>query len=72
LTAIKIVVVTKGHPLEVQEAYAAGARILGKLPEDWQRLIAKLSGVGWHDRARAEQESSQVCQYFDTLHSLIV
>ncbi|OGO30458.1 MAG: YggS family pyridoxal phosphate enzyme [Chloroflexi bacterium RBG_16_54_18] len=73
--AIKIVVVTKGHPLEVvQEAFVAGARLFGEnyVEEGVAKIESlKLSGVEWHMIGHVQsRKARQVCQYFDTLHSL--
>jgi len=73
--AIKVVVVTKGHPPEtIQEAFSAGARIFGEnyVEEGVAKLQAlELTGVDWHMIGHVQsRKARQVCQYFDTLHSL--
>ena len=73
--AIKVVVVTKGHPPEaVQEAFAAGARIFGEnyVEEGVVKIQAlQLTGVDWHMLGHVQsRKARQVCQYYDTLHSL--
>lgn len=73
--AIKVVVVTKGQPPEtVQEAFAAGARIFGEnyVEEGVAKIHAlQMTGVEWHMIGHVQsRKARQVCQYFDTLHSL--
>jgi len=72
---IKVVVVTKGHPPEaVQEAFEAGARIFGEnyIEEGVAKLQSlQLPGVDWHMIGHVQsRKARQVCQYFDSLHSL--
>ena len=73
--AIKIVVVTKGHPLEViREAFASGIRIFGEnyVDEGVAKLQAlQLPGVEWHMIGHVQSRKARtVCKFFDSLHSL--
>lgn len=72
---MRLVVVTKGHPLEVAEAAAAaGARILGEnYAEEAEPKIAALAGadVEWHMIGHVQsRKAGLVVANFDMVHSL--
>jgi pyridoxal phosphate enzyme (YggS family) len=73
---VRLVVVTKGHPVEmVEAAVAAGARLLG---ENYaEEGIAKMQAVGstggveWHMIGHVQSRKAQiVCQHYQWVHSL--
>jgi hypothetical protein len=73
---IRLVVVTKTHPVEiVRAAIEAGAKILGEnYAEEAANKIAvlgPLSGVEWHMIGHVQSRKAQlVAQHFDLIHSL--
>ena len=73
---VKLVVVTKTHPIEVVEAVAeAGGKYLGEnYAEEAALKIESLSSqysVQWHMIGHVQsRKASLVCDYFDYLHSL--
>ncbi len=73
---VKLVVVTKGHPLEIaKEVVAAGALDLGEnYPEKALTKIAGFSdetGVKWHMIGHVQSRKARlVCENFTLLHSL--
>lgn len=74
--SVRLVVVTKGHPLQaVQEVIQAGARWLGEnyVEEALPKIAAQegLTGVEWHMIGHVQSRKAQsVCQNFSMLHSL--
>lgn len=74
--AIKLVVVTKGHPLEsVQSAIEAGARFFGEnyAEEGAAKKLAcaGVAGLEWHMIGHIQSRKARlVAQHFDWLHSL--
>jgi pyridoxal phosphate enzyme (YggS family) len=79
--AIRLLVVTKGHPVEaVQQAVAAGIRLFGEnyveeAVEKMQTLagqgIASSSELEWHMIGHLQSRKvRQVCEHFTCLHSL--
>lgn len=73
--AIKIVVVSKGHPLEViQRAYEAGIRTFGEnyVEEGLGKLQAlHASQAEWHMIGHVQSRKARlVSEYFDWVHSL--
>jgi pyridoxal phosphate enzyme (YggS family) len=75
-SSVRLVVVTKGHPINaVQEAIAAGVRILGEnyAEEAIEKKIAlhDESDLEWHMIGHVQsRKASLICEYFDYLHSL--
>ena len=80
-TAIRLVVVTKGHPVEmVQQAVAAGIRLLGEnyvdeAVEKIQALadagITGASELEWHMIGHVQSRKARpVCEHFAYLHAL--
>jgi len=74
-SSIKLVVVTKGHPIEaVEEAISAGAKILGEnyVEEAITKVEAFPQWSGeWHMIGHIQsRKARQVCEYFDFVHSL--
>lgn len=74
-SSIKLVVVTKGHPIEaVAEAISAGASILGEnyVEEAILKIEAFPHWSGeWHMIGHIQsRKARQVCEYFDYVHSL--
>ena len=73
---VKLVVVTKTHPIEVVEAVAeAGGKYLGEnYAEEAALKIESLSSqysVQWHMIGHVQsRKANLVCDYFDYLHSL--
>jgi len=73
---VKLIVVTKGHPLEVvQEAIAAGARRFGEnYAEEGAAKIAALkrkSKLEWHMIGHVQSRKARlICERFNYLHSL--
>ena len=71
-----LVVVTKGHPLEVvQDALAAGARYLGEnYVEEALPKIASVENVGdlsWHMIGHVQsRKARRVCEYFDWVQTV--
>jgi pyridoxal phosphate enzyme (YggS family) len=75
-SAIKLVVVTKGHPvLAVKEALAAGVRVFGEnyVEEGITKMLAcpDQNGVEWHMIGHVQSRKAQpVCEYYAWVHSL--
>jgi len=73
---VRLVVVTKGHPLEaVEEAIAAGARIFGEnyAEEGAAKALAcqEQAGLEWHMIGHVQSRKARlVCETYDWLHSL--
>jgi len=80
-SAIRLLVVTKGHPIEVvQQAVAAGIRLLGENYVD--EAVAKIqalasagmtgeSGLEWHMIGHVQSRKARlVCEQFAYLHAL--
>ncbi len=73
---VKLVVVTKGQPVEViQEAIQAGARLFGEnYPEQAEEKILALKDadqIQWHMIGHLQSRKANiVCNHFDMLHSL--
>ena len=73
---IKLVVVTKGHPIQaVREALAAGVRVFGEnyVEEGITKMIAcsYQIGVEWHMIGHVQSRKAQaVCEHYSWLHSL--
>ena len=73
---VRLVVVTKTHPLEsIQAAVAAGARHLGenRVEEASQKIpeLTDLNDITWHMIGHIQsRKAAPVCQYFDWVHSL--
>jgi pyridoxal phosphate enzyme (YggS family) len=73
---IKLVVVTKGHSLDVMEAaIEAGAQRLGEnyVEEGLEKILSveDQKKVEWHMIGHIQsRKAAQVCQYFDYVHSL--
>lgn len=73
--SVRLVVVTKTHPLEsIQAAIAAGARDLG---ENYaEEAVAKMGGIGvgpakWHMIGHVQSRKADlVASHFDLMHSL--
>jgi PLP dependent protein len=74
--SIQLVVVTKGHPIDVvEEAIAAGAKILGEnyIEEGIAKKTAltQVEGIQWHMIGHVQSRKARpVCEHFDWLHSL--
>jgi pyridoxal phosphate enzyme (YggS family) len=79
--AIRLLVVTKGHPVEaVQQAVAAGIRLFGEnYVEEAIEKMQTLAGQGfassseleWHMIGHLQsRKARQVCEHFSCLHSL--
>jgi hypothetical protein len=73
--AVKLVVVTKGHPFEVvQQALAAGLRVFGEnYAEEGvaKKLACSTAGVEWHMIGHVQSRKARpVVEHFDWLHSL--
>lgn len=74
--SVKLVVVTKGHPLEsVRQALAAGIRVFGEnyAEEGAAKKLAcmDVAGVEWHMIGHVQSRKARlVCEHFDWLHSL--
>jgi hypothetical protein len=74
--AVRLVVVTKSHPLAaMQVAAAAGARDIGEnyVEEAVEKKLAlpDSPGVAWHMIGHVQSRKAQaVCEHFDYLHSL--
>jgi hypothetical protein len=74
--SVKLVVVTKGHPLEsVRQALSAGIRVFGEnyAEEGVAKKLAcaGVAGVEWHMIGHVQSRKARlVCQHFDWLHSL--
>jgi len=72
--SVRLVVVTKGHPLEsIQEVIEAGALRLGEnyVEEGVQKIVACAANVEWHMIGHVQsRKAREVCEYFHTLHSL--
>ena len=73
---IKLVVVTKGHPVQsVHLALEAGIRVFGENYAE-EGVAKKLAGIGtpgieWHMIGHVQsRKAGQVCQHFDWVHSL--
>ncbi len=75
-SSIRLVVVSKGQPLErVRAVIRAGARDLGEnYVEDAEERIRALqseAGITWHMIGHVQsRKSRQVCTYFDWVHSV--
>lgn len=73
---IKLVVVTKGHSLDVVEAaIEAGAQRLGEnyVEEGLAKILSLVDQkkVEWHMIGHIQsRKATQICQYFDYIHSL--
>ncbi len=73
---VRLVVVTKGHPIEaVQEAIAAGAELLGENYVDEgvgkRQACGDAARVQWHMIGHVQSRKARpVCEHFDWLHSL--
>jgi len=73
---VKLVVVTKGHPLEVaQAAVEAGVRRLGEnYPEEGVQKALALSAhpdIEWHMIGHVQSRKARlVCQHYDYVHSV--
>ena len=73
---IKLVVVTKGHPIQaVREALAAGVRVFGEnyVEEGITKMIAcsYQIGVEWHMIGHVQSRKAQpVCEHYSWVHSL--
>lgn len=73
---VRLVVVTKGHPVDaIQAVIAAGAQMLGENYVDAAApKIDKLKpfyGVEWHMIGHIQSRKARtVCEYFDYVHSL--
>jgi len=73
---VRLVVVTKGHPIEaVQEVIAAGAELLGEnYVEEGirkQQACGVTAPVHWHMIGHVQSRKARlVCEHFDWLHSL--
>lgn len=73
---VKLVVVTKGHPVEaVQEAAEAGVSVFGEnYAEEGSEKVAALRekpGLEWHMIGHIQSRKARlVCAYFDWVHSL--
>jgi len=73
---VRLVVVTKGHPIQaVQEVIAAGARLLGEnYVEEGvgkQQACGGAALVQWHMIGHVQSRKARpVCEHFDWLHSL--
>ena len=74
--SVKLVVVTKGHPVDsIQQALDAGIRIFGEnYTEEGvakKLALADKAGVEWHMIGHVQSRKARlVCQHFDWLHSL--
>jgi pyridoxal phosphate enzyme (YggS family) len=74
--SIKLVVVTKGHPIQaVKEALAVGVRIFGEnyVEEGISKMIAcsDQTGVEWHMIGHVQSRKAQpVCEHYSWVHSL--
>ena len=73
---IKLVTVTKGHPLEsVLAVIGAGAQHLGEnyAEEGVEKILActAYTHINWHMIGHVQSRKARlVCQYFDCIHSL--
>jgi len=72
---VRLVVVTKGHPLDrIQQVLEAGATLLGEnYVEEAVGKIQALAGqpVEWHMIGHVQSRKAKaVCEYFSCLHSL--
>ena len=73
---IKVVVVTKTHPVEViEQLYSIGVRDFGenRVNEGINKKISLLEKVGvqWHMIGHVQsRKSEQIAEHFDVLHSL--
>lgn len=71
---VRLVVVTKGHPLEaVLEAIAAGAHHLGEnyVEEAVEKIQSCQAGPDWHMIGHIQSRKAQaVCELFQCIHSL--
>jgi hypothetical protein len=73
---VRLVVVTKGHPLEtVRAAVSAGARLLGENYVEEARgkiqAMPEAAWIEWHMIGHVQsRKARQVCQYFEWVHSL--
>lgn len=73
---VRLVVVTKGHPLEtVRKAIRAGAKILGEnYPEEGVEKILALkdyAGLEWHMIGHVQsRKARQVCGHYAWVHSV--
>jgi len=73
---VRLVVVTKGHPLEVvRGAIEAGAKILGEnYPEEGVEKILALkeyAGLEWHMIGHVQsRKARQVCEHYAWVHSV--
>lgn len=72
---IKLVVVTKGHPLEtLRQAWAAGIRVFGEnyVEEGLEKQLAlEQGGIEWHMIGHLQSRKARlVSGHFDMLHSL--
>jgi pyridoxal phosphate enzyme (YggS family) len=72
---VRLVVVTKGHPLEtVASAIRAGARRLGEnyVDEGQEKILAlDADQVEWHMIGHIQSRKARaVCQYFDWVHTI--
>ena len=73
---VRLVVVTKGHPLEiVQEAIAAGAKYLGEnYVEEALPKIASVENIGdlkWHMIGHVQsRKARRVCEHFDWVQTI--
>jgi hypothetical protein len=74
--SVKLVVVTKGHPVEaVLQALRAGIRVFGEnyAEEGVAKKLAcgAIARVEWHMIGHVQSRKAQlVCQHFDWMHSL--
>ncbi len=73
---VRLVVVTKGHPLEiVQEAIAAGAKHLGEnyVEEALPKIasVEKFSDLSWHMIGHVQsRKARRVCEHFDWVQTI--
>lgn len=73
---VRLVVVTKGHPLEVvRNAIQAGAKILGEnYPEEGiEKILAlkDIAGLEWHMIGHVQsRKARQVCEHYAWVHSV--
>ncbi len=74
--AIRVVVVTKGHPVEaVFEALSAGIRVFGEnyAEEGVQKMLAvgDEQGIEWHMIGHVQSRKAKLAaQYYDFIHSV--
>jgi hypothetical protein len=74
--SVKLVVVTKGHPLQtISQALVAGIRVFGEnyAEEGAAKKLAcaGISGIEWHMIGHVQsRKAALICQHFDWVHSL--